>query len=196
MNKKLSILHTVMAAVVFLLLGTVAHAQDLRMAVVTEWNSLDPQFHNNPANFQIDEHLYDPLVRASADGKLVPALATSWKAIDDKTWEFKLRTGVKFHNGAEFTADDVKYTIERIPTVPNSPAQLTLYTASIANITIVDPHTIRFTTKEANPLLPAYLAQVYIISKSVAGSATTADFNTGKATFGTGPYRLDRKSVV
>lgn len=190
MNKKLSILHTVMAAVAFLLLGTVAHAQDLRMAVVTEWNSLDPQFHNNPANFQIDEHLYDPLVRASADGKLVPALATSWKAIDDKTWEFKLRTGVKFHNGAEFTADDVKYTIERIPTVPNSPAQLTLYTASIANITIVDPHTIRFTTKEANPLLPAYLAQVYIISKSVAGSATTADFNTGKATFGTGPYRF------
>src|SRR5690606_12545621 len=130
------------------------------------------------------------LVRASVDGKLVPALATSWQAIDDKTWEFKLRSGVKFHNGADFTADDVKFTIERIPTVPNSPAQLTLYTASIADITIVDPHTIRFATKQPNPLLPAYLAQVYIISRSATGSATTADFNTGKAAIGTGPYRF------
>ena len=57
-----------------------------------------------------------------------PALALSWKTIGDTTWEFKLRPGVKFHDGSDFTAEDVVFTYERVPKVPNSPGPYTIYT--------------------------------------------------------------------
>ena len=58
-------------------------------------------------------HLYDPLVKRSADLSFGPGLAESWENVDDTTWRFKLREGVKFHNGNDFTAEDVVYTVEK-----------------------------------------------------------------------------------
>ena len=98
-------------------------------------------------------HIYEPLVDMDATSRPVPGLAESWKRVDDQTWEFKLRPAA-FHNGDAFTAEDVVFTLYRVPRVPNSPSSFTIYTKAIAAAEIVDPHTIRLTTKGVYPLLP------------------------------------------
>jgi peptide/nickel transport system substrate-binding protein len=121
--------------------------------------------------------------------RLVPGLALSWRAVDELTWEFKLRPNVTFHDGSPFTAEDVVASIERVPQVKDSPGPFTVYTKEIAGISIVDPLTIRFKTQRPHALLPNDLSVLPIIPKKV-GAATTADFNSGKAAIGTGPYKL------
>src|ERR1700680_2009776 len=75
--------------------------------------SIDPHYHNLSPNNSLLLHIYEPLVYRDPDGKLVPALATSWRALDDLTWEFKMRKNVKFHDGTPFTAQDVVATYKR-----------------------------------------------------------------------------------
>lgn len=135
-------------------------------------------------------HFFTPLV--VRDEKLIPrpGLAESWSMIDDLTWEFRLRRGVKFHDGSEMTAEDVKFSIERAPNVPNSPSSLSVYLRQIRGIEVVDPYTIRLTTAEIFPLMPIFLGTFVIVSKKVAEGATTDDFNSGRAMIGTGPYRF------
>ena len=123
---------------------------------------------------------------------MIPGIATSWKAIDEKTWEFKLRKGVKFHDGSELTAEDVAFSINRVPTVPNSPGPFSAYTKAITGIEIVDPYTIRFKTAAPHPLMPNDLSTIYIVSKKIATGATTEDFNSGKAAIGSGRYKFVR----
>ena len=74
--------------------------------------SWDPSSHTNNAQERVDKWIGDTLLTVDADNNLMPKLATSWENIDDYTWELKLRKGVKFHNGKEMTAHDVKATIE------------------------------------------------------------------------------------
>ena len=124
------------------------------------------------------------------DSKMIPGLATSWKTIDATTWEFKLRKGVKFHDGSELTAEDVVFSLDRVPIVPNSPGPFTAYTKMIIGKEIVDPYTIRFKTAAPHPLMPNDLSTIYIVSKKVATGASTEDFNTGKAAIGSGRYKL------
>src|SRR6476620_863778 len=88
------------------LAASCACADDLRIGVRTEASSMDPHFSSSVVNIEMALHIFEPLIRFDGQMKLVPTLATSWKAIDDKTWEFKLRQGVKFHDGSPFTADD------------------------------------------------------------------------------------------
>ena len=125
-----------------------------------------------------------------ADSKIIPGLATSWKPIDDKTWEFKLRKGAKFTDGSELTAEDVVFSIDRVPNVPNSPGPFSAYTKAIIAKEIVDPYTIRFKYAAPYPLAPNDLSTIYIVSKKVATGAATEDFNSGKAAIGSGRYKL------
>ena len=97
-------------------------AQDLRIGLAAEPSAMDPHYHNLTPNNGLLGNLFDRLVEFNEKDQLVPALAESWKAVDDKTWEFKLRKGVKWHDGTPFTADDVVFTLERAPNVPNSPS--------------------------------------------------------------------------
>ena len=94
-------------------LTSVAQAQSLTMALAAEPTAADPHYHKMTANDAFSAHVYDSLVARNAKMELVPALATSWKNLDDLTWEFKLRPGVKFSNGSPFTAKDVVFTICR-----------------------------------------------------------------------------------
>jgi peptide/nickel transport system substrate-binding protein len=118
-----------------------------------------------------------------------PGLAESWKPLDDTTWEFKLRKGVKFHDGSDFTADDVIATFKRVPNVPNSPSSLAIYTRPIKEAIAVDKYTLRLKTDKPYPLLPNDLSGIQILPKKVAETAKTEDFNSGKAMIGTGPYK-------
>jgi len=168
-----------------------AVAANLVIGLGTDVTSTDPHYHNLTPNNNVASHVYGYLVERNEKSQPQPSLATEWKAIDPTTWEFKLRKGVKFHDGSDFTAADVVASIERVPKVPNSPSPFTAYTKQIQKIEVVDPHTIRFKTALPYPLMPSDMSQVAIISRQFA-NASTEDFNSGKAAIGTGPYKLVR----
>src|SRR5690349_17044502 len=81
-------------------------AADISIALGADVTSMDPHFHNLTPNNNVGNHIFETLVGKDARGRLQPALAESWRTIDDVTWEFKLRRGVRFHDGSEFTASD------------------------------------------------------------------------------------------
>jgi peptide/nickel transport system substrate-binding protein len=167
-----------------------AHAQELRIGLGADVTSMDPHFVNLFPNNNIAEHVFEKLITLDADSRLIPGLAESWKAVDPTTWEFRLRRGVKFHDGSDFTAEDVAFSIDRVAKIPNSPGPFTVYTKSIREVQIVDPHTIRFKTATVYPILPNDLSTIYILSKKAATGAGTEDFNAGKVNVGTGPLRF------
>ena len=166
-------------------------AADLTIGLGTDVTALDPHYHNVTPNNNVANHIFGTLVQRGPKMQLEPGLAASWVVVDPLTWEFRLRKGVKFHDGSDFTAADVVASIERVPTVPNSPSPFTAFTKQIKEIQVVDPLTIRFRTATPYPLMPSDMTQVTIVSKAAA-KATTDDFNSGKAAIGTGPYRLVR----
>lgn len=182
----------------FLRVGTVlasvaasgtAWAQDLAIASSAPVTSIDPHYHTLGPNASAHVHLYDRLLERDASGKLGPRLAVSWKLIDDLTWEFKLRPA-KFHNGATLSAEDVAYSIARVPKVKNSPASFQIYTRAVVGHEIIDPLTIRLKTATPYPLLPIDLSQIFILPRSLGDEPATEDFNNGKNAIGTGPYRF------
>ncbi len=184
-----NVLRVLLAAFAALWLAMPSAAADLTIGLATDITSLDPHFHNVTPNNSLGFHIFGYLVERDEKSHLVPGLATEWKTIDPLTWEFKLRKGVKFHDGSDFTAADVVASIERVPTVPRSPSSFSAYTKQIKQLEVVDPYTIRFHTATPYPLMPSDMTQVMIINKAFK-TASTEDFNSGKAAIGTGPYKL------
>jgi peptide/nickel transport system substrate-binding protein len=166
-----------------------AQAQDITIALGASVTSIDPHFHNLAPNNNIAQHIFGSLIQQDPRQRLLPGLATEWRPIEQTVWEFKLRRGVKFHDGSDFTAEDVLATLRRVPLVPNSPSSFAIYTRAIVEATVVDPHTLRFRTARPYPLLPNDLAGVFIVSRAQE-NATTGDFNAGRAANGTGPFRF------
>jgi peptide/nickel transport system substrate-binding protein len=167
-------------------------AADLSIALGGDVTSMDPHFHNLTPNNNIGAHVFETLVAKDAGGRFKPALAESWRAVDDTTWEFKLRKGVRFHDGSIFTAADVVFSIDRVPNVPNSPSPFTTYTKQVTEKIVVDPWTLRLKSAAPYPQMPIDISTVLIVSSKAAANATTDDFNTGKAAIGTGPFRFVR----
>ncbi len=170
-----------------------ARAADLTIGLSSPITSLDPHFHNLTPNNQIARHVFETLIKQDEkQTALLPGLAESWKPLSDTEWEIKLRKGVKFHNGQDFTADDVIATFKRVPNVPNSPASFAIFVRPIVDIQTPDKFTLRLKTDKPHPLLPYDMVSVAILPKSVADGAKTEEFNSGKAMIGTGPYPLRR----
>ena len=186
--------HNLLAAAAFLLFALTApvSAADLSIALGADVTSIDPHYHNLTPNNNVAEHIFETLVTKDARSKLKPALAESWRAMDDLTWEFRLRRGVKFHDGGDFTAQDVVFSLDRVPNVPNSPSSFATYSKQIIEKIIVDPYTIRFKTATPYPLMPNDMSTIFILSARAAKGAATEDFNNGKATIGTGPFKFVR----
>ena len=97
-------------------------ADDLKVALAAEPTSMDPHYQNLTINNSFATQIYNALILQDVNQNLIPGLATSWKPVDDRTWEFTLRKNVKFHNGASFSAEDVIASMERAANVPNSPS--------------------------------------------------------------------------
>lgn len=166
-----------------------AAAQTLTVAVSSAVTSIDPHYHNLAPNTSMAAQIYDRLVEFDVRQRPVPGLATSWTLVAPDTWEFRLRDTI-FQNGNKFTADDVAFTLDRVPKVPNSPSSFATYTKPVIGIEIVDPHTIRLRTNGVFPLLPVYLGLVAVLNRAAAQGMETTDFNSGKAAIGTGPFRF------
>ena len=123
--------------------------------------------------------------------ELKPLLAESWRNVNPTTWEFKLRRGVKFHNGEDFNAECVKFTIDRIvKSKLNTLGKLTWPPAFGQDVQIVDPHTVRFTTKVPDPMVPARLAAESMTMAPARGLAEYAEKFVTDRFIGTGPYRF------
>ena len=174
-----------------------ASAQDFRLAMSSPPSSIDPHFFNLFSNINVSDHMFETLIKMGPDSKPVAGLAESWRLVDELTWEFKLRRGVKFHDGSDFTAEDVAWSIDRIPLIANSPGRFDAYTKAIVSKQIVDPYTIRFKTATPYPLMLPDLTAVFIVSKKATAGPlpqglASEDFSSGKGTAGTGPFKFVR----
>lgn len=192
----------VAAALAFLLALAAPHAgraQDVPADVlvvgqVAEPKSLDPQVATATNDFRIDVNLYDGLVRFRPGTlEVEPALAESWTISEDgKTYTFKLREGVTFHDGAPFDANAVKFTFDRMlkpdhPFHGTGPFPLAFFFESVANVDAVDPTTVRFTLNE--PFAPLLSNLAYPTGLIVSPAAVERHGREyGRHPSGTGPF--------
>ena len=172
-------------------LGGVASAETLTIGFADPVSSADPQLNNHAGDRSLALHFWDSIINSRDGGKLEPALASSWKALDDTTWEFKLRNDVKWQDGTPFTADDIVYSFQRAKSVPGTVASYTGALRTIESTTAKDPHTVIIKTIAPNPMLPLDIASIYIVSKHIGEKSKTEDYNAGRAMIGTGPYKFE-----
>src|SRR5438093_6773995 len=171
-----------------------AHAQttqkrELVIAQGGDISKLDPHFSTSSNDIRVSFNLFDNLTSRHPDGKLHPGLATEWKMQGQTTWTFKLRPGVKFHNGDPFTSADAKFSVERT----YDPAVKTMVSTALATIDRIeppDPYTLVIHTKKPDPLLPARLAFYggQMVPKKYIESVGNDTFNAKPV--GTGPVRF------
>ncbi|MDR3052114.1 MAG: ABC transporter substrate-binding protein, partial [Oscillospiraceae bacterium] len=122
-----------------------AYKDTMRVGVNSDQTTLDPQ--NNRSNNIVLSQIYNGLAKRDMDNQLVPDLAESWEVSEDElTWTFHLKKGVKFHNGVEFTARDVKATIERTIDPVNT-VNTTTAMNFIKSVNIVDDYTVQLMTE-------------------------------------------------
>jgi peptide/nickel transport system substrate-binding protein len=184
---------TTVLAIALALAAGGAHAQDARTLTVgasSASTGMDPHYHSSNMNNGQLRQVFDLLLDLDTSGRIVPRLAESWRLIDDVTWEFKLREGVRFHDGTPFEAEDIAFTFARIPTIPNSPGPFTPSVRRIKTIEVIDPRTVRFVTDVPHPFLDFDVAGIMMLSRKVHEGMTLADFNSGRAMIGTGAYRF------
>ena len=136
------------------------------------------------------------LTRDPQSMELKPLLAESWRNVNATTWEFKLRKGVKFHNGEEFTAESVKFTIERIVTSKlNTLGKLTFPPSFGPEVTVVDPYTARVVTKVPDPMLATRMAAESMNMAPAKGLAEYREKFVTDRFIGTGPFKLAENVV-
>jgi peptide/nickel transport system substrate-binding protein len=136
------------------------------------------------------EVMYDSLVAWDKKLQIVPALATEWSAPDDKTYIFKLRQGVKFHNGQEMTADDVKYSIDmqaKSGELPKPAAPIPQF-PQIASTEVVDKYTVKLNMKQADPTVLGWFA--WSRWSCIVGKGFYDSGNPCTSENGTGPFKL------
>ncbi|QPC85484.1 ABC transporter substrate-binding protein [Mesorhizobium sp. NBSH29] len=162
---------------------TSADAKSLTIGLTSDAVNLDPQAGEELSSNILFYHIYDPLVRRNADLSFGPGLAESWELTDDTTWVFKLRQGVKFHNGEEFKASDVVFTLDRL-----KKSLMANLGANISEFRAVDDYTVEIKTPRPYAVLPNDLAAVLILSEKYAKEV--GDEQLDLKPIGTGPYKL------
>jgi peptide/nickel transport system substrate-binding protein len=191
------------AAVAVIALTAGAEAKTFRWANDGDSNSMDPYARQETFLLLFDMSFYEPLLRWNREMKLEAALATEWKQTDPTTWRFKLRQGVKFHDGTPFTADDVVFSFDRA-THPGSNVASPL--ATVKEVKKIDDLTVDFITDGPDPILPNNLPTIAIMSKKWCEEHNTtraADLTKNEESYatrnenGTGPFILvDRQPDV
>jgi peptide/nickel transport system substrate-binding protein len=148
---------------------------------------MNPHGSDADANLQVMSNIFDGLLQRKApDGRLVPALAERYEHPDLLTWKLYLRKGVKFHNGNPFTAQDVKFSFERLS---NPEVSEFINTGkSIASIDIIDEFTVVIKTNEPIPWFASNLHQLYIMDKESTEARDPGEVETKP--IGTGAYKL------
>jgi peptide/nickel transport system substrate-binding protein len=153
-------------------------------------NTLDPGKMSLIPEAYIVWALFNGLMKLDANSNPVPDLAESFSVVDNNTIEFKLRRGVKFHDGSDMTSDDVKFTLERVlDEKTNSPNRSKV--SALTRIDVPDAHTVRLVTKEPFAPLLTFLSNARTGTQIVPRKGVTAAGDEfGKRPVGTGAYML------
>ena len=179
-----------------LALACAAPAQTLRWASQGDPQTLDPHSQNEGLTNMVNGQIYERLTNRDAKLALVPGLASSWSQTGPLSWRFKLRPGVKFHDGTPLTADDVVFSIERAR-APTS--QIAVYANAVGTPRRVDELTVDFQLTSFNPIFLQHIDQLWIMSRKwcEAHRATRPlDFKNQEEGYaalhanGTGPFML------
>lgn len=169
---------------------TSASAKDEVVAVLKgEPSNIDPHGNTELVAMTTQVQIFETLVKKNEEGEIVPCLAESWEQINDTTIRFKLRDGVKFHNGEKLTADDVVFSIKRATEMPSSAAIFSAFDAE--NTKAVDELTVDVATKKPFAAVFNYLASTRgeIVSKKAVEEMGDDAF--GRNPVGTGPFKFD-----
>jgi len=194
--------HRVLTIAAALLAGTmlagIAEARSVKWARSGDSLTLDPHSQNEGPTSTLAHQIYEPLTTRKQSGELIPTLATSWRILpeDPTTWEFKLRQGVKFHNGNAFNADDVVFSIDRARSPTSDFKGLW---ASVESVKKVDDFTVHIKTKGPNPILVQNVTNTMIMDKEwteANNAAKVQDYKNKEENFavrnanGTGAFQL------
>ena len=194
------------AALLFAVLAALAlaaPAANFRWSSQGDFLTADPHAQNEGINNQVNDLVYERLTGRGKNLELVPALATSWERVNERTWRFRLRAGVKFHDGTPFSSDDVVFSLERAQS-PSS--NFKVFAVPLGRFRKVDALTVELETPRPMPeaVLMENLNTVRIVSKAWCekhGVVKPQDFKTGEETYasrhanGTGPYVLVRREA-
>lgn len=153
----------------------------IRIAHESDAMSLDPAAVQEAATHSILSNVCESLVAFDRDMILRPALALTWTTPDENTWLIQLRKGVRFHDGRPLTAADVKYTLDRARKDPASAIKGLL--ASVEEVEVLDPGTLRLRTRTVEPLLMTRLSYVLVVPEP-------GPHYDASRLVGTGPYKL------
>ncbi len=184
------------AGLLALVLCCSAHAVAFKWASQDDAATMDPDAFNHGPTMTVLGHIYEGLVRRDREQRIEPALAQSWTQPAPTVWRFRLREGVRFHDGSLLTAEDVVFSLKRAMT-PES--DMKVFAASIADVKAVDATTVDVVTEFPNAALLQSLPELKVMSKAWAeknGALRPADMRQKSENFatrntnGTGPFKL------
>ncbi len=166
--------------------GSGAPAEDttLRVLLGVEPTSLDPQLHFDDVSSMVLDNVFDTLVRFDSSLRLTSGLAERWINPDDRTWRFFLDSAARFHDGSPVTAHDVKFSLDRVRSLPGS--EITGFARHIVETRVVDDHTIDMATDTPMAILNS-LGFIPVMSRRQVAEAGA---QVGERPLGSGPYRF------
>ena len=174
-----------------------SQAATLRIAGANDILTFDPHAQNHQTTLAYQQMVYESLVRYNEQYEVEPSLATKWTNVSPTQIRFELRQGVKFHDGAPFTADDVVFSLKRAMTPPSN---MTAYVQSLEDVKKVDDHTVDVFLKGPSPVVLRELTDARIMNKAWAeknNAAKAQDYKAKEENFasrnanGTGPFILE-----
>lgn len=170
-----------------------AQAETFRWASSTDPQTMDPHAVNSAPVLGFLNNVYEGLVRRDKAMAIEGALAERWEPLGEKGWRFHLRRGVTFHDGADFTSEDVLFSYRR---ASSEQADTASWFAPVSSVEVVDDYTIDFLTTAPNPIFPDSIANFMIMDKGWAEAnkveqpaKDAENFATLNAN-GTGPFQL------
>src|SRR5665648_1197517 len=172
-----------------LISGVAAGKDSINVAVAAPPRTMNPHGADADSNMSVMGNIFEGLLYRDAAGKLGPGLATSWERIDDVTWRFTLRKGVKFHNGNDFNWEDVKFSLLRLKE-PYPVSEYLAFGGIIKSVETVngDPWTIDVKTTIPVPFFAQNLHQIFIMDKESTETRSIGEI--GQTPIGTGPYKF------
>jgi peptide/nickel transport system substrate-binding protein len=197
----------VLAAILLAAAAPFTDAKTLRWSSQGDYLTADPMAQNELLTNSINGQVYESLVERGKKLEILPSLAVSWKQTSPTVWVFNLRKGVKFHDGSDFTADDVVFSIKRLQ---GKTSNFRVYGNAVGEPKKIDDYTVQLTTPVPNPVMLEMLANsLFMMSHKWCeqhNAVNTQDFTnkeesyTARNAMGTGPFTLvsrdpDVKSV-
>ncbi|MHA3980540.1 ABC transporter substrate-binding protein [Halovulum sp. GXIMD14794] len=174
-----------------------AQAETFRWASTTDPQTMDPHAVNAAPVTSFLNNIYEGLVRRGKDMAIEPSLATSWEPLEGENgWRFTLREGVTYHDGSEFTAEDVKFSYER---ASSEASDVRSWFAPVTEFRVVGDYTVEFVTDAPNPLFPDSIANFLIMDSGWATDngaelpARDAENHATRNANGTGPFQLEAR---